>query len=149
MTVLWGRRNRERRRRRNGESRDNRRSFDFAQDGTFLVMGMGMRYRWLTADSSAALRNDKQKSLGNDKQKSLRNDKQKSLGNDKQKSLRNDKQKYGQRQWQQRKIRRWLRLGLRCVPVLLRRPIDRDRCCGTTRRGVRLSLGVVPGAAWE
>src|SRR5216683_4220941 len=129
MTVLWGRRNRERRRRRNGESRDNRRSFDFAQDGTFLVMGMGMRYRWLTADSSAALRNDKQKSLGNDKQK----------------SLRNDKQKYGQRQGQQRKIRRWLRLVLRCVPVLLRRPIGRDRCWGRRRRGVRSRRVGLPG----
>src|SRR5882724_2238250 len=125
MTAAWfgGRRNRERRRRRNGESRDNRRSFDFAQDDTFLVMGMGMRHRWLTADSSAALRNDKQKS---------RDDKQK---------LRNDKVQAGQRQM----IRRWLRLELRCVPVLPRRPRGRDRCWGRRRRGVRSRRDVLPG----
>jgi len=37
-----------------------------------------------TADSSASLRNDKQKRLGNDKQLDLRDDKQLGLGNDKQ-----------------------------------------------------------------
>src|SRR6266851_1501871 len=45
------------------------------------------------ADSSAALRNDKQSALRNDKQSALRNDKQSALRNDKQSALRNDKQK--------------------------------------------------------
>jgi hypothetical protein len=64
MTVLWGRETEKDVCGGNGENRDNRRSFDFAQDDTSLVMGMGMRHRWLTADSSAALRNDKQKYSG-------------------------------------------------------------------------------------
>ncbi len=60
------------------------------------------------ADSSASLRNDKQREMGgederreadssaalrNDKQSALRNDKQSALRNDKQSALRNDKQK--------------------------------------------------------